>query len=535
MLALGVACGPGSSAVQSPAPTPAAGGFLSPGSGAPKRGGTLIGGAVGNEPAHFDVFQGGGSNASGLAYEGLIWDRGEFYDDIAKVPGLAEKWETSADGMTWTLTIRQGVRFQNIPPVNGRPMTAEDVAWNINQLATASTVQASWKGVMEKVTARDQYTVEIKLQFPFPPFINLIAPVKILAHEVFEQYGHFRELPIGTGAWIFDGWERGNTIKWKANPDYWRMGADGKPLPYASNFQWFAFKDESAAAAAIRANQLLLYPYPDPVSMDPINFRQLKKDRPDLVYQDGQRANINALYFNHRIAPWNDVRARRAIALGMNRDEIMQVGFQGDTSPTGLIPANLTDWAWQPDKIKEKYTYDKATAQQMVKDLGLLGTDVEVFGGNNKASDAAMPVFIAQLEDLGFKPTQRIPPTLAQHTQILLTGNFQLDFSGGGTSAEPDTWLYNWWHTGGASNQWGYSNPALDQLVDAERRELDPAKRKSIVDQCQELLWEEMAGVPICMKPLEHRVVNPKVKNLRTVHQNTDFNQSQSAQLWIEG
>ncbi len=137
--------------------------------------------------------------------------------------------------------------------------------------------------------------------------------------------------------------------------------------------------------------------------------------------------------------------------------------------------------------------------------------------------------------ELGLKPTQRIPPTLAQHTQILLTGNFQLDFSGGRTSAEVDDWLYNWWHTQGASNQWGYSNQKVDQLVNAERRELDPTKRKALVDQLLDVLWDDMAGVPICMKPLEHRVVNPKVKNLRAVHQTTSSQPHQSAVLWLDG
>jgi len=513
-----------------PTAPPVPSGFLSPGTGTPKRGGTITAGSLANEPPHFDPTQ-ASIQVAGMAYEELLFDRADTFDDGEKVPGLAEAWEVSSDGLTYPFHIRKGVRWQNLPPVNGREVTADDIAWNFKYWSTSSTRKSDF-AVIDKVTVKDPYTVDVVLKYPFAPFIgNVLTGMVILAHEVQEQDGHFRDHAIGTGPWIFDKWERGNSIRWTANPNYWRMGSDGKPLPYAAVFQWFNFADEAGAVAALRANQLDMFAA-NPTGLSLENATALKHDRSDLLYQDSLRANSNFAQFNHKKAPWNDVKARQAIALGLDKDDLIVTAFQNDSTRTGFIPVNLAEWAWPVEKVKSKFPYDKAAAQKMLTELGLAGAKIEVMTNTaNTAGRLGAQALAGQLQELGLNPNITVPPNLGVGTQMYQNGQYDLASFTNSTSYEVDDWLYRYWSSASTTNLSGYSNPKFDTLVEAERRETDPAKRKAIVDQLQDILFDDMVAVPIAMKAVEHKVVNPRVKNVKVLHNRTiDY-----APWWIDG
>jgi ABC-type transport system substrate-binding protein len=231
-------------------------GFLIPGTGAPKRGGTINLAALPPGPVHWDPSTGGANNgASGWMspYEYLFRPRNSFFGDTTMQPGLAESWEVSADGLTYSFHIRKGVKWQNLPPVNGRELVADDVAWTYRHY-TANSIQKARFAIVDRIDVPEKYTVVFTLKQPYSPF--LVATLGygavtflVLPHEIYEKNGNFNENPVGTGPWMLDRWDRGSKIALKANPDYWDMGADGKPLPYAASLTWFQYGDLAAVAA----------------------------------------------------------------------------------------------------------------------------------------------------------------------------------------------------------------------------------------------------------------------------------------------
>src|SRR5262249_29973226 len=274
--------------------------YLIRGNGTPHRGGTLMMALAGaaSEPPHWDPVLGGLLPWAGGymgPYEYLLQDRGGYFGDIEKVPGLAESWQTSPDGRTWTFKIRQGVKWQNLAPVNGRELVADDVVWTFRHYAANSVLKSKY-AIVESVSAPDKSTVVFTLKNPYAPFLaaTLAHDFVILPHEICDQNGDFKDVGVGTGPWIVDRWDRGSLMSFRPNPDYWQMGADGKPLPYMAAYKIFNYSDQAAVNAAIRAGQVDYYGPGVSGFNDQTVIKELKQSRPDLIYWDGQLSNFTA-------------------------------------------------------------------------------------------------------------------------------------------------------------------------------------------------------------------------------------------------
>jgi peptide/nickel transport system substrate-binding protein len=402
------------------------------------------------------------------------------------------------------------------------------VAWSFRHYAANSVLKSKYD-VVDKVSMPDKYTIVFTLKQPFAPFLarTMAHDFVMLPHEIFEQDGSFKDHAIGTGAWILDRHDRGSGITFRPNPDYWQMGADGKPLPYIGSYKVFTYPDAAGQNAAIRAGQVD-YAGPGVGGVDLPTSTQLKKDRKDFVFWDGQLANFTGIEFNMKKAPWNDPKVRKAIALGIDKDEVIAAAQFGDPVRSGLIPVPLTDYAWSADEIKSRYPFDRDQAAKQIKDMGLVGTPIQLT--QNSPGDNEAQVIASQLTDLGFTVTILSAPNVPTGSANIAAGKFDLSFYIHSTSFEIDDWLSRYWGTNGSLNLWGYSSPDFDKLCSQEQQELDPAKRKALVVQGQEMLYQDMVAVPIGSRPV-HKVINPRLKNVRTPHhQNERFNA-----IWIDG
>ena len=532
-IALLEACAPGSTRTPN-ASAAGAEGYILPGVGTPKRGGTLnlaIAGAT-SEPVSWDPVIGALLPSQGgymSPYEFLLFDRAKSFGDIEKVPGLAESWETSADGITWTFHIKKGIRWQNLPPVNGRELVAEDVAWTFRHYAANGYLKSKYT-IVDKIAVPDKYTIVFTLKNPYAPFLSatLMFDFVILPHEIYDQYGNFKDHPVGTGAWMLERWDRGSLMSFKPNPDYWQMGADGKPLPYMSSYKVFGYPDQAGLVAAIRAGQVDYHSPGVGGFTDLTAIKELKSSRPDLVYWDGNLSNMTAIAFNMKKAPWNNVKVRQAIALGIDKDEVIAAGQAGDPIRSGLIPVPLTDYAWPLDKIKQRYPFDKQAAQRQLKDLGVSGMTIELT--QNAPGNSESQVIASQLSDLGFKVNINTPPNVPTGIANITAGKFDLSFYIHSTSFEIDDYVSRYWATTGPLNLWGYSNAEFDALCIKEQQELDPTKRQSYVEQAHEILYREMAAIPIGSRPI-HKVFNPRLKNVRSPHHRNE----RFTSIWVDG
>ena len=128
--------------------------------------------------------------------------------------------------------MHENVTWHNLPPVNGRAFTSADIAWTLDYYAVASPQRRFYSGVTH--SEPDPNTVVLKLSKPTADFALMLADDSnaVLPHEIKEQHGDYKQIAVGTGAWQLKEYQARQYITWERNPNYYIMGADGKPLPY---------------------------------------------------------------------------------------------------------------------------------------------------------------------------------------------------------------------------------------------------------------------------------------------------------------
>src|ERR671922_951448 len=228
--------------------------------GPPKRGGILR--VRGFDPPNFDhhlTSTGFTQSAASFVYSKLV--RHKVGADVAPgtfiiEPDLAERWEELGD-TTYVFHLRQGVKWHNKPPVNGREFVAEDVKFTYDRFLTEKANGNRYLlDSVDRIEVVDRYTVKFVLKEPFVWFINVLGTPRsmwIIAPEVVQQYGDLKkpESAIGTGPFLLDRYEPNVKTVFKRNPDYFL-----KDQPYIDGVEWLVLEDESTGLAMYRTGQL---------------------------------------------------------------------------------------------------------------------------------------------------------------------------------------------------------------------------------------------------------------------------------------
>ncbi|MCX6043451.1 MAG: ABC transporter substrate-binding protein, partial [Caldilinea sp.] len=244
-------------------------------------------------------------------------------DNITR-PSLLESWEASDDVKTWTLKLRQGIKFNN-----GDDLTADDVLYSFSQwldpeVGSSMLGLLSYLDGMNSVEKVDDYTIRLNLaaaNIGVPEHL-FHYPASIL-HRSFQ--GDWVKQPVGTGAFTLVEYLEGERASFKARTDYWQMGEDGSPLPYLDEIVFVSVdKDASVAVAAIQGGQLdtLFKPRPS-------DFLALK-DNPDLQIQSVATANCFVVRMRVDQEPWSDNRVRTALKLCQDRQKILDLSYNGE-------------------------------------------------------------------------------------------------------------------------------------------------------------------------------------------------------------
>ena len=241
-------------------------------------------------------------------------------DNITR-PMLLEKWEASEDVKTWTLYLRQGVKFNN-----GDELTADDVMFNFAEWLNPDTGSSilsmmSYLRGMEDVEKVDDYTIRLHLQdgnIGVPEHL-FHYPANIM-HRNFE--GDFIKQPIGTGPFTLEEYTEGERAVLKARSDYWRMGADDKPLPYLDEIIYVSMAKD-AGVAAVQSGQV------DALYQPRASDWQALKDLPNLKVLTAPTAVTTVLRVRVDLEPWSDVRVRKALFMCQDREKIGQLAYYG--------------------------------------------------------------------------------------------------------------------------------------------------------------------------------------------------------------
>jgi ABC-type transport system substrate-binding protein len=278
-------------------------------------------------------------------------------NDVALRPDLAESWQSSPDSRMWTFKIRHGVKWQNVPPLNGRELTAADVKYCYEQYAKEG-VQAFTFQEIEGMETPDKHTLRVHLKTPNALFPQNVAEsvTVIFPREVLEEDGDLKKRLIGTGPYILKEHTRKVRIVLQRNPDYYDKGR-----PYLDELVILSAPDSATRKAAFRTGQSEILQVASPSEVEVI-----LKTNPSAVAQE--YANWLApfgLALSQDKPPFNDVRVRRAISMAIDRQKQVDTVYEGhgiagwgvpyvyyqDTKPT--LKELGPWWQYRPEEAKK--------------------------------------------------------------------------------------------------------------------------------------------------------------------------------------
>jgi peptide/nickel transport system substrate-binding protein len=322
-----------------------------------------------------------------------VWDfKSRFVPEEYYRGYLAESWERP-DMTTYVFHIRQGIRFQDKPPVNGREMTAYDIEYSWQRMlgfGYGYTKPSPYYGLsgyalVKAVTATDKYTLVFKLSSPSYDTLRQIMDNatcgNVLAHEAVEKWGDVNNWTraIGTGPFILDDYVAGSALSYSKNPNYW-MYDERYPknkLPYVDKLKILIIPDDSTTLAALRSGKIDLLGG-TATSTENLSWEQaisLSKTNPELLQID-QPSNGVCYEMRTDMAPYSDIRVRKALNMAIDRDTIAKTYFGGTVSgtPVGMIPTSFTGYytpfAEWPKDVQEGYTYNPEGAKKLLADAG---------------------------------------------------------------------------------------------------------------------------------------------------------------------
>ncbi|WP_286196751.1 ABC transporter substrate-binding protein [Tropicibacter sp. R15_0] len=276
--------------------------------------------AIQLEPPHLDPTSAAAGAIDSVLYSNVFEGLTRFTETGAVVPGLAESWAISDDGLTYTFALRAGVRFHD-----GSEMTAEDVKFSLDRARAEDSTNAQkalFAGIAD-VKVVDPQTVEVTLAQPDGNFLFNMAwgDAVIVAPESIEG---IKQTPIGTGPFKFVEWKQGDSISLAQNADYWGE----KPALTAATFKFIS--DPTAAFAAMMAQDIDAFAgYPAPE-----NLPQFEAD-PRFQVLVGSTEGETILSTNNLQAPLDNVKVRQAIAHAINRQDIIDGAMFGLGTPIG--------------------------------------------------------------------------------------------------------------------------------------------------------------------------------------------------------
>jgi peptide/nickel transport system substrate-binding protein len=354
---------------------------------------------------------------------------------------VAESWE-KPDGQTVVVHIRQGVHYQDKPPVNGRELTADDVVFHYHRMCGLGDFTepcpffTTFVNLVESITAIDKYTVEFK--FKNPTFMNQAELFSsgmahyLIAPEVVQQYGDYADWKngVGTGPWILTNFVSGSSIAYVKNPNY--FGTDerypGNQLPYADELNVLCIPDSSTAVAGLRTGQIDIL-----TGIDWKTAGTLSNSNPDLLQTQLPQAGPVVL-FNMNVPPFDDIRVRKAMQMAINRPLIAQTHFGGTVSgePAGNVNPLLTGYAYPfdewPADLQAEYSYDPDGARALLAEAGLAQGLSTTMLCTASGDMALYEIIKAQFLDIGVD-AEITTGDMATHGNSIMNGKYELAIS----------------------------------------------------------------------------------------------------------
>ena len=444
-------------------------------------------------------------------YDGLI-----AYDDetIELVPALAEKWESSADGLTWTFHLRPNVKFHD-----GTPCDAAAVVFNFDRLTNLDGKKLEdvhvYHGIppyspnfamIDKVEATDPLTVTFKLKHPSAIFLKNVAlfAASIASPTAIKKHGKEYGLhPSGTGPYKLGSWRRQEELVLEAAPDHWRGKAkNGRVI-------FIPVAEHAVRIAQLKRGEI------DIADNLPATELKALAGTPGIKFQKQPGMNVGYLAFQTQKGITANRKFREGVAHAIDKKKLIEVAYAGAARPAvNMMPSSFLGYNSdtvdrQIDLEKAKKLFEEAAAETGTKLPVALRFFVMQATRPYMQQPKETATFIRDaLKPLGVDLEIRIQDNNL-HFQSLSRGEHDLALAGWTSDAiDPDTFLYSLLdpdniNDAGGNNMSRYNNPEVHRLLIAAQRELDETKRAAMYRQVQQLAFDDVPTIPLAHTDLQ--------------------------------
>jgi peptide/nickel transport system substrate-binding protein len=436
-------------------------------------------------------------------YDPLVWRSpdGEF------VPGLAERWEVSDDGKTFTFFLRHDVKFHD-----GAPFNAQAVCFSLNRIVDPATKSAKARGLLgsfETCQAVDDHTAKVSFVTPYAPFLSAVSQVylAIVSPEAVEKWGdEYQFHQVGTGPFTFEEYVPKDHLTLKRNPDYkWAPSFFAHQGPaYLQEIEFRFYVDPATRSPALESGEAQVMgeiPPVDAVRLDnDADFQLLEVPVPGQPLQ---------MYINTIKPPTDDLRVRQALLHATDRQAIIDAVFMG-YSPPAYGPLCRVTWGYD-SSVETLYPHDLERADQLLDQAGWSDSN----GDGIRDKDGQPLVLEAILTSWGFMPEvgQMLKDQLRKagidlNTQVIAAYPAVVQAAVEGqhhiipftlSSSDPHI-LYSAFHSANVEQGFNWSkiqDVELDDLLDQGMQILEEQERAQIYAEIQQRIMSQALIIPI--------------------------------------
>ena len=429
-------------------------------------------------------------------YEGLVKAEGSTEAKI--VPALAESWEVSPDGLTYTFKIRDGVKFHD-----GTPVNAEAVKFSFDRLLSVGMGAVGNFTSIDKIEVADEMTVKFILKDPFSSFLLaltsmwgpvVVSPTAVKANEKDGDQGQawLAENEAGSGPYKVEKWERNQQLTLVRNPDYWGGWGDKflekiivRFVPETSTMRLMIEKGDADVAVGMTNNE---------------DLDALAKT-PGVAVEEFSAMSIREVRINTTKPPLDDARVRQALAYSFDYDQAANGVLGGHAIRLDSVTAKGVAGYYKPSFM---YTKDLEKAKQLLADAGhpgggfaldyiwLSGLDVDRQIGEMWQADLKQLGIDLKIQEMPLNTwweAQGNPETAPQ----MMMGQWGLDYA----DATSQIWVM--YYSGNfppqGSNYFYYKNEQVDTLLEQARVETDKAKVDKLYQDAVEMIYTDAPEV----------------------------------------
>ena len=442
-----------------------------------------------------------------------------------QIPGLAESWTVSADGRSYLFKLRRGVHFHStawFKPT--RDLNADDVLFSFNRMLDAQhpfqraypsvapyMSYMGWSKNVVKVDKTDDQTVRIALREPDAAFLASLSGSFASIHSA--EYAaqllkerkpqQIKQLPIGTGPFIFKSYQKDSVLRLVRNPDYFR-----REVPLVDHLVFAITPDSIVRAQRLRKNECDIG-----ALASRVDAQELEKD-PNIVLARANGLNIGFLAYNTRRPPLNQVAVRQALDLAIDKKALVDTVFAGAGQRAAtFLPAE----SWAHDASIKPSAHDPARARELlakagVKNLAITLWAMPVQRAYNPNAQLMAQMIQADWAKVGVS-ARIVSYEWGEYLKRMDAGEHDTALSGWNADSEPagTAGQLNCGANGGSF----WCDQGFEDATQKARRTLDPARRKALYGQAQRIVAEQVPFSMIAhgqlVVPLRRNVVDFKL------------------------